>query len=42
VGLLPLDDRYYRVYFMSVPLARFDSRRMQIERLRPQDRDVET
>jgi transposase len=30
------------LHFMSVPLARFDSRRMQIERLRPQDRDVET
>jgi hypothetical protein len=42
IGLLPLDDRYYRVDFMSVPLARFDSRRMQIERLTPKDRDAET
>lgn len=42
IGLLPLDDRYYRVYFMSIPLARFDSRRLQLERLRPQDRQTET
>jgi transposase InsO family protein len=41
IGLLPLDDRYYRVYFMSVPLARFDSKKMQIERLRPQDHEAE-
>ena len=25
IGLLPLDDRYYRVYFAEFPLARFDS-----------------
>lgn len=39
VGLLPIDDRYYRVYFMSVPLARFDSRCIKVERLRPEDRE---
>jgi transposase InsO family protein len=38
VGLLPIDDRYYRVYFMTVPLARFDSRGMKVERLRLEDR----
>jgi transposase InsO family protein len=33
VGLLPLDDRYYRVYFVQFPLARFDSHRLRLERL---------
>lgn len=42
IGLLPLDDRYYRVYFMSIPLARFDSRRLHLERLRPEDRQTES
>jgi transposase InsO family protein len=42
IGLLPLDDRYYRVYFMSIPLARFDSRRLQLKQLRPEDRQAES
>jgi transposase InsO family protein len=25
IGLLPIDDRWYRVYFLQVPLGRFDS-----------------
>lgn len=25
VGLLPLDDRWYTIYFAQIPLARFDS-----------------
>jgi len=33
VGLWPLDDRYYGVYFGEFPLARFDSYRLRIERL---------
>ena len=33
IGLLPLDDRYYRVYFADFPLARFDSYRLRVERL---------
>ena len=33
VGLLPLDERYYRVYFADFPLARFDSYRLRMERL---------
>ncbi|HEV2688050.1 MAG TPA: IS481 family transposase [Bryobacteraceae bacterium] len=37
VGLLPLDERYYRVYFAAFPLARFDSHRLRIERLRDDD-----
>jgi putative transposase len=36
VGLLPIDERYYRVYFAAFPLARFDSYRLRIERL-PKD-----
>jgi transposase InsO family protein len=30
VGLLPLDDRYFRVYFAEFPLAWFDSRELRI------------
>src|SRR5450759_5356805 len=41
VGLLPIDERYYRVYFAAFPLARFDSQKRQIERLRPEDREQE-
>ena len=37
--LLPIDDRYYRVYFAAFPLARFDSHTLQMERLRDEDRD---
>jgi putative transposase len=33
VGLLPIDERYYRVYFAAFPLARFDSYRWRVERL---------
>jgi transposase InsO family protein len=33
VGLLPLDDRYYRVHFTAVPLALFDSHELRIRRL---------
>jgi transposase InsO family protein len=38
VGLLPLDERYDRVYFAQVPLARFDRQRLRMERLPPQPR----
>jgi transposase InsO family protein len=38
IGLLSIDERYYRVYFAAFPLARFDSHRLQIERL-PDDDD---
>lgn len=30
VGLLPLDDRFYTVYFAEFPIARFDSRTLQV------------
>jgi transposase len=33
VGLLPIDERYYRVYLADFPLARFDSYRLRVERL---------
>ena len=39
IGLLPLDERYYRVYFAAFPLARFDSHQRQIEGLREEDRE---
>jgi hypothetical protein len=42
VGLLPLDDRWYRIYFAAFPIARFDSQRRRIERLRPEDRGRES
>jgi hypothetical protein len=37
IGLLPIDDRYYRLYLASFPLARFDSRSLRVERLRTED-----
>ena len=36
VGLLPVDDRWYTIYFAHIPLARFDSRFRQVEPL-PKD-----
>lgn len=33
VGLLPIDERHYEVYFVSTPLARFDSHRLRMQRL---------
>jgi len=30
VGLLPLDDRWFRIYFVQVPLALFDSRHLRV------------
>lgn len=39
IGLLPIDERYYRVYFAAFPLARFDSWKRRIERLRAEDRE---
>jgi putative transposase len=30
IGLLPQDDRFYTVYFMTSPIARFDSHRRRI------------
>jgi transposase InsO family protein len=30
VGLLPLDDRWYTIYFAQFPIARFDSRQLRV------------
>lgn len=30
IGLLPMDDRFYTVYFAAFPIARFDSRKLVI------------
>jgi transposase InsO family protein len=37
IGLLPVDDRYYRLYFAAVPLARFDSHELRVTPLPPED-----
>ena len=41
VGLLPIDDRYYRVYFARVAIARFDTHQPQVERLWEEDRKTD-
>jgi transposase InsO family protein len=41
VGLLPIDDRYCRVYFATLPIARFDTHQQQVERLWEEDRKTE-
>ena len=41
IALQPVDERYYRVYFATFPLARFDARKRRIERLRPQEQESE-
>jgi transposase InsO family protein len=33
IGLLPMDDRWYEIYFCQVPIGRFDSQRLKIEPL---------
>jgi hypothetical protein len=30
VGLLPVDDRWFTIYFAQLPLARFDSEKLQV------------
>jgi transposase InsO family protein len=42
IGLLPIDDRYYRVYFATTPIARLDTRRLRIERLWKEDRQADS
>lgn len=37
IGLLPIDDRYYRVYFVNLPIARLDTHKRQVERLWEED-----
>ncbi len=38
IGLLPIDDRYLRIYLAWYPIARLDTRTMRVEKLWPQDR----
>ena len=33
IGLLPIDDRYYRIYLCRTPIARLDTQRLQVEKL---------
>jgi transposase InsO family protein len=42
IGLLPIDDRYYRVYFATTPIARLDTRKLRIERLWKEDRQADS
>jgi transposase InsO family protein len=42
IGLLPIDDRYYCVYFATIPIARLDTRRLRIERLWKEDRQADS
>jgi hypothetical protein len=38
IGLLPIDDRFYTVYFAAFPIARFDShKRMMVPPLKEKD-----
>jgi transposase InsO family protein len=37
IGLLPIDDRYLRIYLAWHPVARFDQHTLRIEKLRPED-----
>jgi transposase InsO family protein len=41
IGLLPIDERYYRVYFADFPLAQFDSRELRIEPLSAEEQPGE-
>jgi len=37
IGLLPIDDRYLRIYLAWHPIATLDTKTMQVEKLRNQD-----
>lgn len=38
IGLLPVDDRYLRIYLSCYPVARFDAQTLRVEKLSDQDR----
>ncbi len=38
IGLLPIDDRYHRIYLAWYPIARLDTQQLQVERLWEEDR----
>ena len=41
IGLLPIDDRYQRLYLATTPIARFDTHKLRIERLWEEDLESE-
>jgi hypothetical protein len=41
IGLLPIDDRYQRIYLAWYPIARLDTKTMRVEKLRQEDRTSE-
>jgi transposase InsO family protein len=41
IGLLPIDDRYLRIYLAWYPIARLDTKTMQVEKLWQEDRASE-
>ena len=41
IGLLPIDDRYQRIYLAWYPIARLDTKTMRVEKLWQQDRTSE-
>ena len=42
VGLLPVDDRWYTVYFSHIPIARFDSQQLRTSPLPKQGLTTKT
>lgn len=40
IGLERIDERYWRVYFMAVPIGRFDSRKLRVEKLRAAEEEL--
>jgi transposase InsO family protein len=38
IGLLPIDDRYQRIYLAWYPIARLDTQTLRVEKLREEDR----
>jgi transposase InsO family protein len=37
IGLLPIDDRYLRIYLAWYPIARLDTKTMRVDKLSPED-----
>ncbi len=40
VGLTPIDDRYYTIYFAAFPVARLDSHKLHVEPLASRSRTI--
>ncbi|HET6840546.1 MAG TPA: hypothetical protein VFK06_02510, partial [Candidatus Angelobacter sp.] len=39
IGLLPVDDRYWRIYFAEFAIARLDTHKLRVDSLKPDDLD---